>query len=1096
MSIYEEKLEYFKNVVDDIAKGLNYYNGLNIITLNELNNAFTALEKTVNIINTINYENIIDELQYINNSISCIIKNYGSYSFEHIINICLSCSFAEKNFTNDLSLSDKYKLLVKHLHPLNYNIINWTAKKAATTATANTTANVKEISKLKILDDKTLLECASLECFDLARTHTNFITKVYGIKVIIQDVKNQKTLVINCLCDDLLTLNNSNKFIISKKESIAKYITTNGLNTSDFYNAEIWNNFLNNYSLKELLIYSAQDLYSKYSASVNQINVYSQKTLEMLVQDFISFDLYNQRAMLIQLLLINNKVDNLYIAYTLYDILSNDKSNSANDQSKIYNSLNWHCKKQLKNALQKTVEYTNDLLNFETAKIPLEQTIYFMKANISVKEKALQKLKEIKSKSDDTGSKAKQYLDGLLKIPFAIYKEEEILKIKYEINGLLNNIINPLKSSNFLLLSANRDISNMLTTITNMKNNNNIININIIEKLSPTKFVITNELLVVIIEYIEQNKRKITPTLLKSLKNIITQKTQIYDKSCFSKTNILTFIKSLSLYLNPNNVNPNNVNANNVNPINPNNELAINEIILFFKEYISSDYYNYLFSIEKNINQINRKNAEILAYMKDFNTILDKAVYGHKKAKTQIERILGQWITGELTGYCFGFEGLPGIGKTSLAQKGLAHCLKDKNNNSRPFSLIALGGSCNGSILEGHNYTYVGSTWGKIVDILMEHKCMNPIIFIDELDKVSKTEHGKELIGILTHLIDSTQNTHFQDKYFSNIDLDLSKVLFIFSYNDAELLDKILLDRIHRIKFDILTLDDKLVIARDYLLPELYLKFHFTDVLLFEDNELRFIITHYTNDTGVRKLKEILFEIISSFNLNLLKKNNCYELPYKISIDFIEELLRDRFKITYLTINSEPKVGIINGLWANSYGNSGIIHIESSFFHSANFLELKLTGLQGDIMKESMAVAKTLACSLLSTSELSAITKELEESKMQGIHIHVPEGATPKDGPSAGTAIALVLYSLLSKKKIRNNIAITGEICLQGNISAIGGLDLKILGGLRAGVTTFYYPKANAKDFKLFYEKYEKNMSKAMFIELENIQQAIAEIIM
>ena len=147
-------------------------------------------------------------------------------------------------------------------------------------------------------------------------------------------------------------------------------------------------------------------------------------------------------------------------------------------------------------------------------------------------------------------------------------------------------------------------------------------------------------------------------------------------------------------------------------------------------------------------------------------------------------------------------------------------------------------------------------------------------------------------------------------------------------------------------------------------------------------------------------------------------------------------------------------------------------------------------------MKESMAVAKTLACSLLSTSELITITKELEESKMQGIHIHVPEGATPKDGPSAGAAITLVLYSLLSKKKIKNNIAITGEICLQGNISAIGGLDMKILGGLRAGVTTFYYPKANAKDFKLFYEKYEKNMSKITFIELENIQQALVEIIM
>ena len=373
---------------------------------------------------------------------------------------------------------------------------------------------------------------------------------------------------------------------------------------------------------------------------------------------------------------------------------------------------------------------------------------------------------------------------------------------------------------------------------------------------------------------------------------------------------------------------------------------------------------------------------------------------------------------------------------------------------------------------------------------------MNPIIFIDELDKVSKTEHGKELIGILTHLVDSTQNTHFQDKYFSNIDLDLSKVLFIFSYNDVELLDKILLDRIHRIKFDILTLDDKLIIARDYLLPEFYAKFHFVDVLIFEEQELRFIIEHYTNESGVRKLKEVLFEIISSFNLMLLKNNKCYDLPFKLNIDFIEELLRDRFKISYVTIVSEPKVGIINGLWANSYGNSGIIHIESSFFHSSTFLELKLTGLQGDIMKESMAVAKTLAYNLLSTKEKIAITKELEESKMQGIHIHVPEGATPKDGPSAGAAITLVLYSLLSKRKIRNNIAITGEICLQGNITAIGGLDLKILGGLRAGVTTFYYPKANAKDFKLFYEKYEKNINKTNFIELENIEQAIAQIIM
>ena len=119
-----------------------------------------------------------------------------------------------------------------------------------------------------------------------------------------------------------------------------------------------------------------------------------------------------------------------------------------------------------------------------------------------------------------------------------------------------------------------------------------------------------------------------------------------------------------------------------------------------------------------------------------------------------------------MKGYCFGFEGPPGTGKTSLAKNGIAKCLIDNNGDSRPFSFIALGGTCNGSTLEGHNYTYVGSTWGRIVDILMDVKCMNPIIFIDELDKVSKTDHGKEIIGILTHLTDHTQNNQFNDKYF------------------------------------------------------------------------------------------------------------------------------------------------------------------------------------------------------------------------------------------------------------------------------------------------------------------------------------------
>ena len=908
---------------------------------------------------------------------------------------------------------------------------------------------------------------------------TNFIIRVYGIKVIIHDYNNKKTLVIENISDEILLTNNSNDFILNKKNNISKYVSETGAQNNELFNKQIWTNFCNNLSLKELIIYSNQEIYNKYIFTITQVNSYNQKTLENLVQDFITSDLFNQRTILIQLLLCDDKPENLYIAYLLYDLLSDDKQNNdTNEQKRIYNSLNWTCKKHFKNALQKTVEYSNELLNFESSRIPLEQQICLMKANANVKEKAMQKLKELKSKSEDSGSKARQYLDGLLKIPFNIYKEEDILKIKNEINYSISNLINPIKSNKITLPNSNTNISIIFNEINNISANNNIKNISPIKKIKNNNSIILNELLILIINYIEKNKKKITTIFVKSIKNLHIEYGITYDIK-LTKENILHFIKSI-----------------NIDSLQEDKNVEyLHELILLFKQLINSDYYNYLLTIEKNINEICRKNEDIVKYINTFNTILDNSVYGHKNAKLQIERILGQWINGESSGYCFGFEGLPGVGKTSLAKKGIANCLKDKNNNPRPFSLIALGGSCNGSILDGHNYTYVGSTWGKIVDILIEHKCMNPIIFIDELDKVSKTEHGKEIIGILTHLVDSTQNTNFQDKYFSNIDLDLSKALFIFSYNDVELIDKILLDRIHRIKFDTLSLDDKLIIVKDYLLPELYTKFRLNDVIIFQDNEIKFIIEHYTNESGVRKLKEVLFEIISSINLELLKDIFIHELPFIITVETIEEILKIRHKIRHLTINENSEIGIINGLWANAFGNSGILHIECKFFHSSTFLDLKLTGMQGDVMKESMSVAKTLALSLLSTDELKTLTKELEESKLQGIHIHIPEGATPKDGPSAGAAITIVLYSLLTKRKIKNNTAITGEICLQGKISAIGGLDLKIIGGMRAGVTTFLYPKTNAKDFENFCKKNNKDLSKYLFIEVENINDAMKDII-
>ena len=256
-----------------------------------------------------------------------------------------------------------------------------------------------------------------------------------------------------------------------------------------------------------------------------------------------------------------------------------------------------------------------------------------------------------------------------------------------------------------------------------------------------------------------------------------------------------------------------------------------------------------------------------------------------------------------------------------------------------------------------------------------------------------------------------------------------------------------------------------------------------------------YLIEKYTNEPGVRKLKEILYEIISTINLDLLKKKEKYDIPYVVTNDIVNNILKDRNIINFLSINTIPKIGIINGLWANTYGNGGILHIEAKFFLTNTLLDLKLTGMQGDIMKESMDVAKTLAISLINKTRLNSLLSEFEENKFQGIHIHVPEGATPKDGPSAGAAITVVLYSLLTNKKIKNNYAITGEICLQGNITAIGGLDLKILGGMKAGVTSFLYPKDNNKDFRIFYEKHKDKLDNIYFYEVQNINEALKYII-
>tara|TARA_R110002074_G_scaffold366297_1_gene540202 strand:+ start:107 stop:2698 length:2592 start_codon:yes stop_codon:yes gene_type:complete len=833
---------------------------------------------------------------------------------------------------------------------------------------------------------------------------------------------------------------------------------------------EYWNRFLESLSLKEILVYNESEIYGKYESTITHLELIKQKTIIQVVKDFIGNELYGQRNMIIQLLIKTNEKDVQYLAYLLYDLLTSENNNKIDttEQTLLYNSLPWSTKKLFKSAMNETIKYTNMLNNFDNNKIPLEQQICLMKTSDSIKEKAILKLKEIKSKSDDSGSKAKQYLDGLLKIPFGISKEEHILTIVEETHNLFNTTINDIQNQEIFLDELGIVIKEKYINI-------EILNYikNIEEKYLPKLAQFSCDELIKNIKLLKKDNIIIIHICINKLikNNNLEYKKLNYSgkKMVLLQENVIDFIKNFAI-------------KNNI----------IDDIYENFSKIILINNYNpHILSIKKNISTIKDNISNISFYMEDVNRELNKSVHGHEKAKRQISRIIGQWINGEKSGYCFGFEGPPGIGKTSLAKKGIANCLKDEYGDSRPFSFIAVGGSANGSTLEGHNYTYVGSTWGRIVDILIDSKCMNPIIFIDELDKISKTEHGRELIGILTHLIDPTQNDSFQDKYFSGIDLDLSKVLFIFSYNDAELIDRILLDRIHRIKFNHLSLDEKLVICKNYILPEIYKKMGFENIINIDDDVIKYIIKTYTNESGVRKLKELLFDIFGEINLELLTNmEHITTIPVTITIDNIKSnYLKDRPKHTTKNICENNMVGVVSGLWANGLGQGGLLPIEARLLPSSTFLDLKLTGMQGDVMKESMNVARTLAWELLDNDVKIKLQKSFEKTKSQGIHIHVPEGATPKDGPSGGAAITTVIYSLLTGKKINRSFAMTGEICLQGKVTAIGGLNLKIIGGIEAGATNFIYPKDNEKDYNEFYENLDNKdiLEGISFYPVDNI---------
>jgi hypothetical protein len=294
------------------------------------------------------------------------------------------------------------------------------------------------------------------------------------------------------------------------------------------------------------------------------------------------------------------------------------------------------------------------------------------------------------------------------------------------------------------------------------------------------------------------------------------------------------------------------------------------------------------FGIYRNINVRMSDGIDVCNdFMESAKRTLDNCVYGLNDAKLQIMQMLGQWIVNpNSVGTSIAIHGPPGTGKTSIVKEGISKIL------GREFAFIALGGCGDGSFLEGHSYTYEGSMWGRIVQILMDCKSMNPIIYFDELDKVSDTPRGQEIIGILTHLTDTSQNSEFHDKYFSEVSLDLSKCLFIFSYNDEHAVNPILKDRMYRIQTKGYDTKEKITIARDFLVPKIREQVSFSiDDIIIPDETLHYIIStpHLTkNESGVRNLKRCLEIIYTKLNLYRLVKpgNPMFEKDLGVKVQF------------------------------------------------------------------------------------------------------------------------------------------------------------------------------------------------------------------
>lgn len=454
--------------------------------------------------------------------------------------------------------------------------------------------------------------------------------------------------------------------------------------------------------------------------------------------------------------------------------------------------------------------------------------------------------------------------------------------------------------------------------------------------------------------------------------------------------------------------------------------------------------------------------------------ILEKDHYGLEKPKERILEFLAvKKISDKLKGPILCFVGPPGVGKTSLA-KSIAEAM------GRKFVRMSLGGVRDEAEIRGHRRTYIGSLPGKIVQSIKKASSMNPVFLLDEVDKIGIDFRGDPASALL-EVLDPEQNNTFMDHYLE-VELDLSKVFFITTANSIETIPSPLLDRMEVIRISGYTENEKFHIARSFLIPK-QLNEHGLDEKMVEitDGAITSLIRHYTREAGVRNLQREIGSLIRKAAKRIV---SCEDIErVEISDKNIEEFLGIK-KFRLEEYAEESGIGVARGLAWTPYGGE-ILMTEVAIFEGSG--KLIITGHIGDVMQESAKIAHSIAKSRASLFDIpSYMFKEYD------IHLHVPEGAVPKDGPSAGITMATAIISALSQKEVNLNFAMTGELTLRGKVLPVGGIKEKVLAAHRSGIREIILPAQNKKDLTELPDDVRKITS---FHLVENIDEVLEKVL-